>query len=730
MSNLLNLKGVKFFAIIVLAVAILATFGMVATTASAQQAIVTVSDIQFAATVRLGSSGQAALIWQRFINGYSTTAQLVEDGKFGPLTSAQARAWQSSRGLVADGVLGPLSRAAAIAQIMAGGPASAFPAGCTTWTGYSTVTGMSCSSGGGGSLPAGCTSTAGFSTTTGARCDSGSSLPAGCSTTAGFSPTTGASCSGGGSPSGPLMGGVGDLQDADVLSTYSNEEVLEGENSAKIMAFELEADNGSDLRITSVNLAFANTELTAGSSTRFNQYVDSVEVWHGSTLVGSADVDGFSESNDVWSRNINLSNAIVRDGQQETFVVAVNAISNIDSDDLDNDWTVGLESVRFEDASGAILTNSSTGDIGDTDFTNTTKQAGEQFFSFQDLTSSGDIEVRLSRGSASPVTRNVEVDDINDTNDVLLLEFNIRATGTDMTIDNMQIDISPLGADANVIVKSFILQMEGNEIDSIASPSIADAATAPITFTDLEDDIMIEEGDTVTFRLLADINDTEAGIFVNGDSILASYTSVNFNDIICTSNLCTAIDDENGDTVLAADRTGSATGERQTFFTDGVDVDLGTVTFTETVNASGQVTKVSYTIPFTVAAFGENAYIPTTVGAQSVAVGSTNGLSYEVENSADAIIAAANVLGSASSITSNATIVGGRYEVAEGDSENFSVTISMDGLVAAGGATYPGFFRIQLLEVGFSTTSAGTVAGFSLTPETDYDTFDRSIDVI
>src|SRR3989344_9580319 len=172
MSNLLSLKGVKFFAIVVLAVAVLTTFGVVAVEqANAQQAAVSASDIQYAATVQQGSSGQASLIWQKFLNGYSS-ANLVADGKFGPLSTAAAKIWQASRNLVADGVLGPMSRASAVSQINMGitNPVgSTFPAGCSSFSGYSVTTGSLCS--GGSNLPGGCSSTAGYSPTTGAKCD-------------------------------------------------------------------------------------------------------------------------------------------------------------------------------------------------------------------------------------------------------------------------------------------------------------------------------------------------------------------------------------------------------------------------------------------------------------------------------------------------------------------------------------------------------------------------------
>ena len=139
-----------------LAVAVLATFGMVAV----QNAN---ADCSITSTLRVGSVGVQVQCLQTIVGASA-------DGKFGPLTKAAVMAWQSGHGLVADGVVGPLTRAA-----LAGAPSS-------------------------GGLPAGCTSTSGFSPTTGAPCNSGTGtgLPAGCTSTSGFSPTTGQSCSGGG----------------------------------------------------------------------------------------------------------------------------------------------------------------------------------------------------------------------------------------------------------------------------------------------------------------------------------------------------------------------------------------------------------------------------------------------------------------------------------------------------------------------------------------------------
>ncbi len=174
MSNLLKSKFLV--GIMLVAVMFVGAFA-VTNNVAAQQANVSVSDIQYAATVRLGSVGQASLIWQKFLNDYSS-ANLVADSKFGRLSSAAAKTWQAARSLVADGILGPKSRAAAIAQI--GSTVSGnFPAGCTSSAGYSPTTGVKCDSTSANVFPAGCTSASGFSATTGLPCNGGTTTTTG-----------------------------------------------------------------------------------------------------------------------------------------------------------------------------------------------------------------------------------------------------------------------------------------------------------------------------------------------------------------------------------------------------------------------------------------------------------------------------------------------------------------------------------------------------------------------
>jgi hypothetical protein len=196
MSNLLKSK----FLLGVIAVAVMFV-GVVAVsnTASAQSSCSTGTT-----TLRVGSRGPAVVCLQLALD-----SGIVADGVFGPKTKARVVAWQASVGLVADGVFGARSRAA----LLAGGVVSASfaPAGCTSASGFSPVTGGACYVV--TPFPAGCTSASGFSSTTGLPCNGvvvnpPSGFPAGCSSASGFSSTTGLPCSGVTPNNGPVSVGL------------------------------------------------------------------------------------------------------------------------------------------------------------------------------------------------------------------------------------------------------------------------------------------------------------------------------------------------------------------------------------------------------------------------------------------------------------------------------------------------------------------------------------------
>ncbi|MFA6585865.1 MAG: hypothetical protein WCS86_01765 [Candidatus Paceibacterota bacterium] len=690
--------------------------------ANAQQAIVTAADIQYAATVRAGSSGQAALIWQRFLNGYSTTAQLVEDGKFGPLSEVQAKAWQGSRGLAADGVLGAMSRASAVAQINAGAPASAFLPGCTSTVGFSSVTGLACNGAVTGNYPAGCTSAAGYSTTTGLSCSTVTTYPAGCTSAVGYSSTTGVKCD---STTGTVTGGAGNISALTKLSVYNDEEVNEGD-SAKVLAFEVKADNGSDLNLTSLKLKFTHAANGGSGSYRLDRYMSDVAIYMGSTKVGSLSTSNFTRdtSNNTYSGSIPLSGVIVKAGQKITLVVEVTANSTIDSTDQHSaglDWTVATVSVRYNDATGAILTDSTI---------------VSELIAFSSVVSSGDLALKLATASGNPTTGVVTLSETG-TTVVPMLTFSLKATGGAMDITKLRFAATSTGDSDGMVemVNSWELFKGTDSIavaDSDPSTSTswdyANKETAgTVIFSDISG-LTLEKDTTTVFTVKATMKalatTSGAAIFDQADNLKLSFLGADLTDV--TKVLVETT--EGGDTVLTGDRTGSATGNIQTFYTKGMVATLVSATGTRQVSPDTATLTDSYTgvINFDITAIGEDVYIDksalfdTTIA--SLPTGAGQGVVYYIAKNGSIVDqAVANyAVGPTSILTADGATTDDSttdFMVKEGATRRFHLTATLS--LDTTGTDGDGYYQIKLGSINWDPADA-TAAKFYTINLTDF----------
>lgn len=648
LSNIMNklLKSKILLGVMICAV-IFVGFAVVKTASA--------SDCTITKTLKQGMTGADVICLQSKLG----LASNYPTGYFGSVTLGLVKTFQSANALTADGVVGPLTRSALMTVQTTG-----YPAGCTSAVGYSTTTGLSCSV-----------------TTT---------LPTGCTSTVGYSPTTGLSCSGG---SNVVTNGPGNISDFKKDSTYNSEEVTQGATDAKVVGFNVKADSGSDLAIQTLNL---DLSMTAGTgSTNLNHYFNTVSIWEGTTKVATVNASDFTKSGIVYSKNIALSGASVKANQTNEFYITVSANSSIDSLDLGhNTWTATIQSLRFVDGTGAIMTDPTTGDL-----------PYAQTFSFESLATAGAkaLKVSLTTGQdAINASHVVTASTTATTNDIPLLAFDLKATGDIKHITDIPVDFS-MGGTSNGVAKianSFTLWKDGVKIDTIdASEGTADQYVT--TFTEVAhcgtgdscaihfDNIDFDLNDGATAHMVVKANISKilgtGGNFTEGDTLLAQLSSTD-----TTGNVDHIVaEDVNTDNLATTDLSGGAVGNLVYFRSKGINVSL--VSTVATLIPGDQVghtaDAVQATITFDVTAFGGDMWIDHT--APDASGGATES-DLDVLGTGTLLATIQNV---ASSSTATPETDGtDAFVVREGTTQRFVITSHVL-------ATAAGYFNVALTDL-------------------------------
>lgn len=313
----------------------------------------------------------------------------------------------------------------------------------------------------------------------------------------------------GGTTSTSLKGGAGDVIVSDT-STDVEDTMKEGEEDVNVLGFKVEAD-GSDVEITSAKVTLSNEDYTT-SSERLTDYVDGVSIFMGSKKIGSVDASDFSRdsgSPDTFSKTISLDNAVVADEDDAKFYVAVTAANSIDSEDMDNaNWVVELNTLRFNDATGAIL----TADLDDVASTT---------FSFEDI--SEDDKIDLKTSATDPDAMNISVSDNDTTDDVLVGAFKLDVDNdsNDITLNEMLVKVLVAGntnsttTSIDDIIDTLTVKIGSEEFDADVNGTNGDltSGNGTTTFTlEFDDEEMVIDADqTVEVKIYATFNDADDG---------------------------------------------------------------------------------------------------------------------------------------------------------------------------------------------------------------------------
>lgn len=627
MSNLLKSKflfGVVAFATVAIVAGVLM---MTAATSASAAYMHTV-------TLKQGSTGAQVMELQKTLN--MTTCKVatagvgspgMESSYFGSLTKGAVMCFQALKGLVADGIVGPMT-GGALAGVS---PSGNFPAGCTSAAGYSPTTGVKCDSAPSTGLPAGCTSTTGYSTTTGKPCNS----------------TTGPSTG------GPLTGGAGSVSSWDLTAT-NNEEVGEDEEDVEIYGLEIEADEGSDLEITAVRLDF--NQGTADNDD-LQDYVSEVSIWLDGEEFARLDADEFDED-DGWEKTVTLdSGAVVKAGETAELTVAVSGVANIDSNDDGETWTVDAETVRYVDAQGA----STTEDPG----------TGTRSFTVELFATAADTELKISLSDEDEINEahviNIAASDF--TSNVPVLSFEAEVEGdSDLAVDDIVVEFTVANAgddDLDDIATEVRLLMDGEEVGSENVPT--DDGT--VTFDDL--DLTLEAGETYVFEVQVELEDMDDANVAPGDTIMAVVTD--------TETDLWDVEDEAGEELADADKTGTASGEAHAAYDSGimVEFDSASAEVVSAADAAGESDVAEFKIKFDVTAFDADMQIDRTCANNENQGDAGEGLSYLLNISAADTTGwtiSCNIARISGETTEDAATI---YEIDEDDTDTFELSVSV-----------------------------------------------------
>jgi hypothetical protein len=506
---------------------------------------------------------------------------------------------------------------------------------------------------------------------------------------------------------GPLAGGAGDIT-VSVKNSGTVDTVLEGQSDAKIAGFEVKAE-GSDVAVTSVRVELNRSGSTG--SNRLNRYLNDVKIMLDGRVVGSANVADFTESSDVYSRNIPVSGVVVRNNSTSKFFVAASSVNNVDSNDLDASWRVEIGQIRFSDSTGVVLTHTPSNDV----VVNT--------FSFDDLSSSGDIQLRVTEDVNSiNETHVVRIDDSSDTNNVAILSFALDAKGSNIALNTMKFTVTAGTAGVTEIANDFRLMKGSSEVGTVTIDkdcdggsdgfaSTSDTSICVVVSNMDDDDVVISKDSRVPFTLVADINDTDGG-FVSGDVLSVSLSASEITDA----------EDANGDVVVSGDRTGSANSTNIQMLAAGIAVKQVSQSATVDTKVSDVATDDNgvFTSTFEVTAIENDAYIELGSATRGTTESNT-GANFTIQDQPNNYAATTTGTISLADLThvSGGSVSGEFIKIGAGNTATFKLTVTFDPAQTTGSSVG---YRMRLYSVNSATTAVDATAQQVLSPEVNYRT--------
>jgi hypothetical protein len=469
------------------------------------------------------------------------------------------------------------------------------------------------------------------------------------------------------------------------INTADDDELEEGAEDAVIAEVTMEFTDGDAL----VKRVDVQLEADSGNGEMDPWDVfESISLWVDGDKIDEKDADDkndyLGDESDGILRFSGLD-IIGMEDEEVDMLIAATLMSNLD--DMPETWEVSVDEIRYEDADEVTTTDSGTDELGDAVAFTIDEEGTED-------------ELIVKSNSSDPDSSIIKVEDDSKSDWVTIFVFDLD---TDDSVNDILLDMVPVSitvgtATYDTLVNDARLVIDGTTIDSSdgdLNENYGGTSTTAIMEFDVNEEVEIDAGDRVEAELQLRFEALDPAY--EGATVEAAVTSANAD----------AIEAEGADDLSASSPDqlrGSATGEQHQLFTEGIFAEIVSTDIDTKSNGTVDDSVGEFEIKFDLTAFEDTYY---------VSASSTSVFDVDILNNDGSVASATPDF----AVDSTANEDNDAYELNEGDTETFTITINHEPGVA-------GFYSaiLKTVDFGSSETAISDQELHNCAPAEDFET--------